>query len=782
MTSCKTRIKRTLLSACIASAFTLSPVLADDDRGNDEPRLFQRIAVFPVFLNTDINDQTVAEIVDASKDGKTLVYTDSQTEKLGFVDIKNPSDPQPAGVVALGGEPTSVAVVGDYALVGVNTSPSFTAPSGKLMVIGVDDQMVKATYDLGGQPDSVAVSPDGKYAAIAIENERDEDLGDGRPPQAPPGYLVIVDLSKDPTAYQLRTVPLTGIADLFPEDPEPEYVDINDKNIAVVTLQENNHIVLVDLRSGDVIDDFSAGSVDLNQIDTLENDLIEQNSALTSVPREPDGVSWVSNDTFATADEGDLDGGSRGITVFDIDGNVQYTSGNTLEHTVARLGHYPENRSENKGNEPENVEVGDYRQDKYMFVASERSSVVYVYQAKGNGDAPTLVQTLPAGVGPEGVKAIPRRNLLVAASEEDERGDKYRSVINIYKRSNRGASYPTVVSEDRSDGTPIPWAALSGLAADPNDDDTAYTIHDSFYQKARIYEMDIDDEPAVITKEIVLQDSMGKLAAVDAGLVNADGTVNIDQEGIAVRADGGFWIASEGRGTVGSSSRPFEFLNLLLAVSEHGVIEEVVTLPDSTNARQVRFGFEGVASVGAGMNEVVYVAFQREWADDPENHVRIGRYETAIGEWTFYYYPIETPLSANGGWVGLSEITALGDDKFAVIERDNQGGPDAVIKRIYQFDLAGLTPLPDPAVGDTPAFPVVAKTLVRDLVPDLKATGGLVLEKLEGMAVTEDGDVLVVNDNDGVDDSNGETQLLRFEELFEDEEFSRCLVTTQYSG
>lgn len=32
----------------------------------------------------------------------------------------------------------------------------------------------------------------------------------------------------------------------------------------------------------------------------------------------------------------------------------------------------------------------------------------------------------------------------------------------------------------------------------------------------------------------------------------------------------------------------------------------------------------------------------------------------------------------------------------------------------------------------------------------------------------DDGDALVVNDNDGVDDSNGETQLLHFEELFDD--------------
>jgi len=50
-------------------------------------------------------------------------------------------------------------------------------------------------------------------------------------------------------------------------------------------------------------------------------------------------------------------------------------------------------------------------------------------------------------------------------------------------------------------------------------------------------------------------------------------------------------------------------------------------------------------------------------------------------------------------------------------------------------------------------------------LPDLKATGGLVLEKLEGLTVLPNGSV-VVNDNDGVDDSNGETQLMFFDNLF----------------
>jgi hypothetical protein len=751
----------TLLSAALIAG----PAVAEQKKGD---RAFERIAVFPVFENTDVDLETVAEIVDASKDGKTLVYTDSQTGKLGFVDIKNPFQPEAAGTLDLGGEPTSVAVAGKYALVAVNTSPSFVAPSGDLVVVDIKKRNIVATYPLGGQPDAVAVSPDGRFAAIAIENERDEDLGDGRPPQLPGGFMVIVDLVGAPGSWGLRTVDLAGIADLFAEDPEPEYVDINDKNIAVVTLQENNHLVLVDLPSGEVIHDFPAGTVDLDQIDTLENDLIELNSSLSAVPREPDGVVWLNRSLFAMADEGDLDGGSRGFTIFDVDGNVRFSSGNDLEHLVVRLGHYPEGRSENKGNEPENVEAAKFGRDEYLFVASERSSVVAVYKLKGKHKRPRLVQILPAGVGPEGLKAIPKRRVFVAASEEDSRDDKIRSVINIYRWKKGGEAYPTLVSADRPDGTPIPWGALSGLAADAGEYDKIYSIHDSFYQKSRIFTLDVDEEPAVITGEIVLNDALGALSAVEPGLVNGDGTVNLDPEGIAVRADGGFWVASEGAGTIGDPARPFENLNLLLRVDHSGLIQEVVTLPDSTNARQVRFGFEGVASVGEGPEEQVYVAFQREWAEDPDDRVRIGRYDTGSRDWAFFYYPLDTPTSPNGGWVGLSELSYLEDGRFAVVERDNQAGTDARIKRIYEFSMAGLMPLPDTALGVIPNFPLVEKELVRDLIPDLEATGGLVLEKIEGMTVSEDGEVLIVNDNDGVDDSNGETQLLHLGELFDD--------------
>jgi len=238
--------------------------------------VFNRIATFFVFENTAIENETVAEIVAASQDGNLLIYTDSTTKNVGFVDITDAANPVAAGTQAMGGEPTSVAVSAQYALVGVNTRESFVNPSGRLKVIDLNapDRPVVADIDLGGQPDSVTVSPDNAYTAVVIENERDEELGDGSPPQLPAGFLVIVDLVGEPSAWTIRNVDLTAIADLFPEDPEPEFVSINSDNIAAVTLQENNHIVLVNLADGSIVRHWNAGTVDLTAIDVVENDLI----------------------------------------------------------------------------------------------------------------------------------------------------------------------------------------------------------------------------------------------------------------------------------------------------------------------------------------------------------------------------------------------------------------------------------------------------------------------------------------------------------------------------
>ena len=115
-------------------------------------KIFNRISVFPVCAQIDVNcndnTETVAEIVYPAEDGMTLVYTDSARQALGFVDITDAHNPVPAGIVSLQGEPTSVAVKGNYALAAVNTGDDYTNPSGILEVVGTFLNKITAIHSL----------------------------------------------------------------------------------------------------------------------------------------------------------------------------------------------------------------------------------------------------------------------------------------------------------------------------------------------------------------------------------------------------------------------------------------------------------------------------------------------------------------------------------------------------------------------------------------------------------------------------------------------------------
>ncbi|MEH6775559.1 MAG: alkaline phosphatase, partial [Cereibacter changlensis] len=322
---------------------------------------FNRVSSFATPLNMAAGEDAArpssAEIISASGDGMTLVYTDSPLGVIGLIDITDPKAPKPLGNVDMGGEPTAVSVVGNTAYVAVNTSESFTNPSGVLRAVDLATKEVTASCDLGGQPDSTAAAKDGSFLSIAIENERDEDAGDGRVGQMPAGFLVQLPLTDGaPDCAALRKVELTDLTEISPEDPEPEFVDINGLGETVLTLQENNHIAVI-AADGTVVSHFSAGSVDLTGIDaTDEKAALRFEESQEGRLREPDGVQWLDDETFVLANEGDMDGGARGFTVMKKDGTVVHESGADFEHAVARLGHYPDRRSDAKGVEPEGME------------------------------------------------------------------------------------------------------------------------------------------------------------------------------------------------------------------------------------------------------------------------------------------------------------------------------------------------------------------------------------------------------------------------------------------
>lgn len=100
------------------------------------PSMFHRVSTFNICEQIDAScntdEETNAETLwyfTNESGGISVVYTDSEREALGFVDITDSSNPKADGVVPVGGEPTTVRVIGD------NGACRFEDPPGKGIVI-----------------------------------------------------------------------------------------------------------------------------------------------------------------------------------------------------------------------------------------------------------------------------------------------------------------------------------------------------------------------------------------------------------------------------------------------------------------------------------------------------------------------------------------------------------------------------------------------------------------------------------------------------------------------
>jgi len=320
---------------------------------------------------------------------------------------------------------------------------------------------------------------------------------------------------------------------------------------------------------------------------------------------------------------------------------------------------------------------------------------------------------------------IPSRNLLISANEKDLIEDKgARAHVMLYELQDAPAAYPHLTSEGTDEL--IGWGAISGMVADENG--IIWAVNDSFYGfQPSIFKIDATQTPARI---------------IDVIRVTRDGqpAQKLDMEGITLDGNGGFYVSSEGR-----TDRVIP--HAIYHVQADGSIKAKsgeIGLPAELMSVGKRFGFEGITKIG----DTLWMVVQREWKDDPKNHVKLVSYNLETKEWGAVHYQKAEPAY---GWVGMSEIVAHGDYVY-VVERDNQHDYRAVTKKVYRIPLSEMIPAP---LGEE--LPVVSKELVRDLLPDLTSTGGYVLDKIEGMAILAHGEAFISTDNDGVDDHSGET-------------------------
>jgi len=194
---------------------------------------------------------------------------------------------------------------------------------------------------------------------------------------------------------------------------------------------------------------------------------------------------------------------------------------------------------------------------------------------------------------------------------------------------------------------------------------------------------------------------------------------NLDLEGIAADGKGGFWLSSEGR-------TDKKIPHAIYYIDASGRIDQTLPFPDELLKQETRFGAEGITL----SKNTLWIAIQSQWQDDPADTVKLVTDNLTTKQWRAVRYPIEPAVTV---WGRLSEISAYGNAVY-VIERDNQIGKQARIKRLYKVALDELTPAPPGG-----ELPLVHKQQVHDFIPDLKTLSGYVLDKLEGFTVDASG-------------------------------------------
>jgi DNA-binding beta-propeller fold protein YncE len=198
----------------------------------------------------------------------------------------------------------------------------------------------------------------------------------------------------------------------------------------IASFRARGRTYLVTANEGDSRDDWLPEEARLKDLD-LDPDAFPDADDL----QDDDAIGRLTVTTTRgdVDDDGDFDEvyayGARSFTIWDEDGRLVWDSGDALERITAEA--YPanfnsdhesanfDNRSDNKGPEPEGIAVGEVKGRTYVFLGLERIGGIVVYDVT-DPRAPEFVQYLnhrdfsgdpedgTAGdLGPEGIEFVP---------------------------------------------------------------------------------------------------------------------------------------------------------------------------------------------------------------------------------------------------------------------------------------------------------------------------------------------------------------------------------------
>ncbi|HEY5761385.1 MAG TPA: choice-of-anchor I family protein [Steroidobacter sp.] len=262
-------------------------------------------------------------------------------------------------------------------------------------------------------------------------------------------------------------------------------------------------------------------------------------------------------------------------------------------------------------------------------------------------------------------------------------------------------------------------------------------------------------------------------------------SLGADLEGIAIDADGSFWMCDEYRPAIYHFSSEGKLIERLIPIGTHAAAGKPVPAPGQAGEygvealpaviaqRRQNRGMEGIAI----QNGKIYALVQSP-ARNPVTvtnaqlnamkNVRVVEYDPNTRATRQFLYVMDNPPSVSADDTRadkIGDVAAAPGGAFLVVERDDDALPadpvETITKKIYSFKLEGATEIS--ALGlftvggvqksvdqmtEAELASVGVAAVKKTLHVDLPSAGYASVQKIEGLAVMNNGQLALVNDND----------------------------------
>lgn len=228
----------------------------------------------------DLYDESAAEIVKFDPVTQRMYVVNGFADAIDIFDVSDPSDPVLFRSVDLSayGNPNSVDVhpVAKLDQVAVAVGSGDATVRGSVVFLNKNGDFLRQ-LQVGYLPDMLTYGPKGRYLVVANEGEPNDDYSFD-----PVGSVSIIRTGRSnvekysTTEVDFRELTMEDIPGFritgpegttIAQDLEPEYVAICGKGkTAFVACQENNGILVVDIKSARVLRGFGLGFIDRAQL------------------------------------------------------------------------------------------------------------------------------------------------------------------------------------------------------------------------------------------------------------------------------------------------------------------------------------------------------------------------------------------------------------------------------------------------------------------------------------------------------------------------------------